>query len=89
MNTKRRFPPSKRVFAPGPSRTYRQLSGGACALGGKPSTRPDQQAPGQLKVSTVKVAQADLIIQPDIRQVHHIQVSSLNHVSKSIMHESN
>ncbi|CAL0326325.1 unnamed protein product [Lupinus luteus] len=35
-----------------------KLSGGVCALGDEPSTRPDQQAPGQLNVSTVKVAQA-------------------------------
>ncbi|CAL0326095.1 unnamed protein product [Lupinus luteus] len=41
-----------------PSCSSRQLSGGVCALGGEPSTRPDQQAPGQLKVSTAKVAQA-------------------------------
>ncbi|CAL0310767.1 unnamed protein product [Lupinus luteus] len=41
-----------------PSCSSRQLSGGVCALGGEPSTRPNQQAPGQFKVSTVKVAQA-------------------------------
>ncbi|CAL0327719.1 unnamed protein product [Lupinus luteus] len=41
-----------------PSCSSRQFSGGVCALGGEPSTRPDQQAPGQLKVSTIKVAQA-------------------------------
>ncbi|CAL0299671.1 unnamed protein product [Lupinus luteus] len=35
-----------------------QLSGGVCALGGEPSTMPDQQAPVQLKVNTSKVAQA-------------------------------
>ncbi|CAL0302154.1 unnamed protein product [Lupinus luteus] len=33
------------------------LSGDSCALGGEPSTRPDQQAPGQLRFNTVKVAQ--------------------------------
>ncbi|CAL0319976.1 unnamed protein product [Lupinus luteus] len=41
-----------------PSCSSRQLSRGVCALGGESSTMPDQQAPGQLKVNTVKVAQA-------------------------------
>ncbi|CAL0313050.1 unnamed protein product [Lupinus luteus] len=41
-----------------PSCSRRQLSGGVCVLGGVPSTRLDQQAPGQLKVNTIKVAQA-------------------------------
>ncbi|CAL0335100.1 unnamed protein product [Lupinus luteus] len=41
-----------------PSCSRRQLCGNACALSGEPSIRPDQQAPGQLRVSMAKIAQA-------------------------------
>ncbi|CAL0317074.1 unnamed protein product [Lupinus luteus] len=41
-----------------PSCSSRQISEGACAPSAGPSTMPDQQAPGQVRVSTVKAAQA-------------------------------